>query len=204
MIIKICGITHPEDAALALTLGANWIGILLSKQSKRFVDISLAREIVMAAREKGGIPVGVFVDEGLEQILSSLDKTGIAKVQLHGDGSRACLHSLPSFVEPIVSVGVNSNGIPQTAAPHLNSTHFLMYDHSTPGSGKPLPWSLFQPPTTHPWILAGGLNPRNVRQAIDLLKPNGVDVSTGVSMPGSLRKAPALLEQFIDQVRKEI
>ena len=203
MIIKICGITHPEDAALAASLGANWIGILLSKQSRRYVDLSLAREITLAAKENGAIPVGVFVDESLDEILLNLEKTGIFKAQLHGSGSLTCLHLLPSFVEPIVCVGVKPNGICQTLIGNLNPSHFVLYDHVTPGSGKSLPWNLFQPSTSNPWILAGGLNPQNVQQAIAVLKPNGVDVSTGVSMSGYLRKDPVLLEQFINLVRKK-
>jgi phosphoribosylanthranilate isomerase len=203
MIIKICGITHPEDAALAASLGANWIGILLSKRSRRYVDPSLAHEIAMATKEKGSIPVGIFMDEGLDEILLNLEKTGIIKAQLHGSRSLSCLRFLPSFVEPVICVGVNPNGICQPLTCKLNPSHFVLYDHVTPGSGKSFPWNGFQPSTPNPWILAGGLNPQNVRQAIAVLKPNGVDVSTGVSIPGSLRKDPVLLEQFINLARKK-
>jgi len=193
MKVKICGITDPQDAECAASLGADYIGIIFAEGSKRQVDVSAAKRIARAAIDYGAEPVGVFVDETPEEIFSICKETGIYRLQLHGEISRHALNDLVddfSVIYTMPSVLSKNNSIPPTVT--------LLYDNLKPGSGEPFDWTAFSPPANFRWMLAGGLNPMNVAEAIALLKPYGVDVATGVEFPNSTRKDPALVKAFIE------
>lgn len=81
-MVKMCGITSPEDAAMAARAGANYVGMIVWPKSKRSVSVSLAREIAAAARENGAEPVGVFVDENAAEIESVCDGAGLSIAQV--------------------------------------------------------------------------------------------------------------------------
>lgn len=213
LIIKVCGIVHPDDAVSAAKSGADCIGILFSPKSKRFVETPLAREIAEAASENGATPIGVFVDESYDQIMEILAKTGIKRIQLHGPSARSSLKLLPSFVEPIFVTNLDQRGEPVDTcyegqiedSMRKFQTHYFLYDSSNPGSGTSFPWKTFSNKgKNRPWILAGGLNSENIQEAIEICDPDGVDVSTGVSdlsSPKGLRKDPKRMELFIKIAR---
>lgn len=195
MKVKICGMTHPEDALHAAKSGADFIGILFSERSKRKVSLPLAKEITKAAKENGAIPVGVFVDESVSQILSICELTGLDTLQLHGEESKAALPSLQSLYNIIYAIPVGNEGckIPYIKIP---PSILPLFDSFLGGSGQPFNWDNFTPPERE-WILAGGLTVDNLKQAIELLKPYGVDVSGGVEYNNSIRKDPAKVKEFI-------
>ena len=83
-LVKICGVTNPEDAAMAASLGADFIGMILWPRAKRSVPFSLGAEIAAAAREGGAQPVGVFVDEGGEDIARACEAVGVSIAQVRG------------------------------------------------------------------------------------------------------------------------
>ncbi len=196
MIVKICGITHPEDAAHAALAGADYIGILFSERSKRKVSVSLAKEIVHASKNAGAIPVGVFVEESATQILSFCERAGINDVQLHGEISRAAVPIIQSLYSIIYAIPVEAHGAVSDTI-KLPPSIISLYDGRKGGMGIPFDWAQFSPPARKNWILAGGLTPDNIKDAITLLKPYGVDVSSGVEFNNSLRKDPALVAAFI-------
>lgn len=204
MKIKVCGVTHPQDAELAARLGADYIGIIFAPQSKRCVTSSEAQTIARSARNYGAEPIGVFVDETIEEICSICDQTGIAIPQLHGNISRASVSALkPLFEKMIYAIPVSPDGS-FNLTPELPEGVIPLFDSLAGGSGKKFSWESFSPPKSTPWILAGGLNPNNVAEAIRILKPNGVDVCSDVELPNSRRKDPLLVEAFIQSVKKEI
>src|SRR5690349_3009544 len=84
MKVKICGLTHPEDASYAAHLGADYIGLIFASPSKRRVSIPEAKKIAQAARQAGAQPVGVFLDATADEILSTCKETGLLIVQLGG------------------------------------------------------------------------------------------------------------------------
>ncbi len=197
MKVKICGVTHPEDALHAASCGADFIGIIFAKKSKRRVSIAQAQAIAKAARQGGAETVGVFVDETLEDIVSACKESGINIVQLHGKGAQKCLSQLlPMFT---VIYAVTPNEV-HTLPNHVT----LLVDSSNPGSGECLDWKAFLPPKDIPWILAGGLKPDNVAEAIRILHPHGVDVASGVEMQGSTRKDPFIVEAFITKSKESV
>lgn len=196
MKVKICGITHPEDAAYAVQEGADQIGIIFAPSSKRYVSLPEALAIVDIILQGGAEPVGVFVDESVDQILSICQATGIKTVQLHGAVSPASLTALQEHVSVIYAVYVDAHGM--TSLPqNFPEGAILLFDTLGSGSGRTFHWNTFSPPKTAPWILAGGLTPSNVSTAIALLNPNGVDVASGVEYAHSTRKDPHLVRSFI-------
>ncbi|KAJ7554398.1 hypothetical protein O6H91_06G138600 [Diphasiastrum complanatum] len=116
-IVKICGITNPNDAAIAAEAGATYIGMILYPKSKRSVSLHVAKQIARAAREGGAEPVGVFVDEDATTIQAWCDAVGVSVAQLHGDGARAALFCLPMSLKVIYVLHVDKHGILQTHVP---------------------------------------------------------------------------------------
>ncbi len=201
MKVKICGVTHPEDAEYAASFGADYIGIIFATKSKRKVSLSLAKDIAMVSKNMGVEPVGVFSDQTAEQIVSICDKTGINTVQLHGNISRNAFTFLNGYsIIYAVSVSSKQNVVISQKQNMFSSITYL-YDNSVGGLGKPFNWETFSPPKNIYWILAGGLNYQNVEKAILLLNPNGVDVATGVEFPNVTRKNPILLKKFIQKAK---
>lgn len=200
MKIKICGITHPDDAEQAASAGADFIGIIFAEHSKRRVSLSMAKIISDVSKNCSAEPVGVFVEHSADQIASICKQTEINTIQLHGSVSQQCLEILLKDFLIIYAISVDKNGV--VHHPHsLPSRVIPLYDHSKGGSGMPFNWTAFTPPTHHCWMLAGGLNPENVAEAINLFKPSGVDVSTGVEFPHTPRKNPILVKSFIQAVK---
>ena len=186
MLIKICGVKDYDTAYFAATHGADMVGIVLYPNSKRHVDLPLAREIAAATVKGGALPVLVFKDASASDVLTACETLGIYTVQLHGTAP-----PLPDSYVRILANGSSS----QIRA----DTEFLLFDNAEPGSGVTFDWASFVPPTGVKWILSGGLTTENVVEAIHLLKPDGVDVSSGVERDGSKQKL--LIEQFIEKVR---
>ncbi|MCO5595760.1 hypothetical protein L7F22_049808 [Adiantum nelumboides] len=202
--IKICGVTNAKDATLAAQAGASFVGMILWPKSKRSICVSTAKEIAHAVRFHKAEPVGVFVDEDAETIDSVCSIAGIHIAQLHGERARASLTDLPSHLETIYVVHVDKNGFLQTPLPESNSVDWILLDSLQGGSGHSFDWEQLKNlsiKSRKGWLLAGGLNPENVVTAISMLKPDGVDVSSGVTMPDGLLKDPARVVSFIDAVK---
>lgn len=198
MKVKICGVTHPDDAAHAARMGADYVGIIFSSVSKRNVTPIMGKAIADAAKEAGAEPVGVFVDETADAIFSLCEKTGITRIQLHGERPRASLLPLREYYRIIYAVPVNLDGsflhdIPDGVA--------LLFDSMSGGTGMAFDWRAFSPPPSSEWMLAGGLTPHTVANAVTILRPHGVVVAGGVEYDGSTRKDPRLVQAFIQEAR---
>lgn len=196
MKIKICGITHPDDAEYAACSGADYIGMVFADQSKRKVALPTAKNIADVSKSIGAEPVGVFAGQTVDQIVSICEQAGINTIQLHGAVSQQALEMLLSTYSIIYAISVEKNGIvsqKQSLPPQV----IPLYDHSNGGTGMSFDWKAFTPPKNASWILAGGLNSENVAEAITALNPGGVDVATGVEFPGTIRKDPCLVKAFI-------
>lgn len=191
MIIKICGIKDPEMAFFAAQAGAHLIGIMQYTQSKRYVSPELGREIAIAAREGGARPVAVYVDSSAEEIISTCEQMDIDMVQTYQKNLL-----LPAVLDRIYA---NPEEVLVEVLVRENRD-LLLFDHAS-GTGTAFDWDAFKPPVGHGWILGGGLNPQNVRDAIEKLSPIGVDVSTGVELNGV--KNRELIQEFIKRILNE-
>jgi phosphoribosylanthranilate isomerase len=197
--IKLCGITRPEDAELAASLEAWAIGFILWPQSKRAADPAVAAGIARTMRRRLEL-VGVFVNPTLDEVAHAVEGIGLTHVQLHGDeGPSFCAavaQRTGARVIKAVSIGSGAD-IRDLQRFH---TDFHMLDTGR-GTGQTWDWALAaQRHSKIPVILAGGLTPENVGEAIAAVRPWGVDVASGVeSEPGI--KDPAKVEAFVAAAR---
>lgn len=197
-LVKICGVTHSEDAALAAQDGADFIGVIFAAQATRRVSTQAARTIADTAAKYGAQTVGVFVEQNAGDILRLCRETGIQHAQLHGTPARAAYGELHEKLR-ILFVQSPRQEAP-ALTPSLHPENFIVMDAGG-GTGTPFEYAAFQPPIGARWLLAGGLTPDNVAAAILTLRPHGVDVSSGVCGADPRRKDPAKVRRFLEQVR---
>jgi phosphoribosylanthranilate isomerase len=199
MKVKFCGITRIEDAREAVRLGAWAIGLNHWSGSVRRCDPATAVAISAEVRRKIEV-VGVFVNASLEEIASAVEDEHLAMVQLHGDeGPAFCAEvARRTGAKVIKALPVRSTADLQAAAAFRTDYHLLdAYRPGTPGgTGASFDWSLARGRRSEiPVILAGGLNPENVAEAIEAVRPFAVDVASGIeSAPGI--KDHSLMEAF--------
>jgi indole-3-glycerol phosphate synthase / phosphoribosylanthranilate isomerase len=203
--VKICGITSKEDALLAVSAGADAVGFVFWPGSPRTVDPQAARAIA-AAVPPFILRVGVFVDATAEEMRRVADEVGLDIVQLHGNESPEAVSRAPRRAVKAVRVGPGFR--PDEALRYDGTAAALLLDTRVEGDGRPggtgrvFDWSLVRPVRegTSFLILAGGLTPENVGEAVAAVRPDGVDVSSGVeSAPG--KKDPAKMRAFVEAVR---
>ena len=188
--IKICGVTRPEDADLAADLGAWAVGINLWPSSPRSVPLEQAVELGALLKRRTQT-VGVFVNPTLEEVAKAVEDAQLNMVQLHGDeGSHFCAEvARKTGAKVIKAFPVTSLAAVQGAEAFRTDYH--LFDTVAPdsvrgGTGQTFDWShLAKRQSEIPLILAGGISPDNVRDAIEATDPFAVDVASGVeSSPG--------------------
>jgi len=194
MLIKICGITRPEDAEAAVGAGADLVGFIFVPGTPRALDEARSgwvREV------EGAEKVGVFLDSPLDTVMRVRDLLGLDRIQLHGDEPDSFLEALGEKVIRRVKVGTDIDW-DQTA--RLAERCLPLFD---PGAGDGASWAwetLAVRPAGIRFGLAGGLTPGNVAEAVRVVRPSMVDVSSGVeSEPGI--KDHAKIRNFVANVR---
>jgi phosphoribosylanthranilate isomerase len=189
--VKICGLTREADTALAVSLGVQAVGFVLWPKSPRYVELARVKQIV-ASLPPFVTAVGVFVDPTAEDIANAVS-AGIRLAQVHGAVP-------PSPALPVlraVHLGGNADGLDAEVDP-IETVLLDAYDPVLKGgTGRTIDWARAAAVAARRRVvLAGGLTPDNVRQAITEVRPYAVDVSSGVeSSPGI--KDPALMKAFI-------
>lgn len=207
--IKVCGVTNETDAVLAARLGADAVGLNFYPSSPRFIDTEAAAR-VLRALPPFVEPVGLYVNQPLREVFLHLNGLGgIRTFQWHGAArelcdawpfrmvvafplrDRASLAEMTRYLDTAVRLGKAPAAVLVDA--HVPGMHG--------GTGQTAPWELltdYRPPV--PLILAGGLTPDNVAEAIRRVRPYAVDVASGVERaPG--QKEPEKLKRFIEAVR---
>ncbi|WP_405490382.1 phosphoribosylanthranilate isomerase [Streptomyces sp. NBC_00096] len=195
VFIKICGLRTARDVGAAVAAGADAVGFVFAPGSPRTVDAVTARELVAGVPD-GVLTVGVFRGQSVGEVRRFTEESGVRGVQLHGEegpeefaalcaGGRTLLRATAEHVERCGEYGED----------------LLLIDAPDPGSGKPWNWgsALFTAPAGR-WLLAGGLTPGNVREALDVTGAWGVDVSSGVESERGV-KSPDLIRAFIAAAR---
>lgn len=200
--IKICGITNVEDALLSVDLGANALGFVFYKGSKRYIEPENAKSII-SKLPPFVTTVGVFANQDLDEIKKIKEKAGFDAFQLHGDESPDFCMKLKGKV--IKAIRVKDSIDPKEIESY--PTQAILFDnYSTEaygGTGETFGWEILRGfDTSKKIILSGGLTPENVAQAVKIVNPYAVDVSSGVEEnPG--KKNPDKLKRFIKAVRNE-
>lgn len=217
--IKICGITIKEDARIAIDAGADAIGLNYYTGSKRCVGFLDAKKIVDEVGSQA-LKVGVFVNQTASDLNIIAGDIGLDAVQLHGDQPPSYLLDIERRFPVLRVYRVGSSGFIKIKADLVLCNKFgrspdaVLLDALAAGeyggTGQKLDWSTladraellsFDLPRPIPLILAGGLTPENVAEAIRLVKPQGVDVASGVeSSPG--RKDAEKVKAFVAEARR--
>lgn len=197
MFVKICGLTDVDDALLAVALGADAVGFIMAP-SKRQIAAPRVRDITSRI-PPDALSVGVFRDESKERVVSLADKAGVRAVQLHGRESPSDVAWIAERVPRVIKAV--SAGTDQARRAVDFGVDTILIDAPTPGSGEVFDWSLADTvPIGIRLILAGGLTPDNVADAIATVRPWGVDTASGVERePG--RKDPTALRLFIQNAK---
>lgn len=199
--IKICGITRMDDALVAVEAGVDSIGLVFYGPSPRAITVARASELV--SRLPPFVTVtGLFVNAPVGEILETVAQVGIDVVQLHGDESPEFCKALPGRV--IKALRVASAGDVNLSLGY--DVAAILYDAKISGlpggSGRTFDWSLLQHHSGRcPMILAGGLNPGNVAQAVVEVRPYAVDVSSGVEVAPGV-KDHSLVRKFVHEVHR--
>lgn len=206
MQIKICGITDPKLAYEAAVSRADFIGLVFHRQSRRAVDIDQAIKIAKAAKEGGALPVAVFTTHTAEEMQTICFRTGINIIQLQGDISRNQHYLLPKQYLRFYVREVTADGRTKEEGDVIpgieDRRDYVLFDNHEPGKGTSFCWDNFRYNGKMKFGLAGGLNPNNVQQALEKIKPHLVDVSTGVEDTLG-RKDILLIKEFIRVVRSK-
>ena len=200
--VKICGITRWEDAALACELGAHSLGFNFYDKSPRAIAPAAAWDIIRRLPPFVA-PVGVFVNWESSTVLALAKALRLAAVQLHGDESPACANECARYI-PVIKAFRVGDDFQLLQLDRYRSVSAFLFDAAPTsqssgqfgGTGQATNWSLAREAAqTHKIILAGGLTPENVAEAIRSVRPYAVDVASGVeSSPGI--KDPAKLRDF--------
>ncbi len=204
MRIKICGITQPQQAKAIAQLGATALGFICVPTSPRYVTVEQIQTIV-ASLPVNCDKIGVFADSTLEQIVEVVTQTGLTGVQLHGKESIEFCDRLGQILPKVERIKAIRVKIPEDldqACQYIQHVETLLLDAYHPnqlgGTGQTLDWTnLQQFHPNCPWFLAGGLNPKNIQDALNLVQPDGIDLSSGVERsPGDkdLAKVAQLFE----------
>ena len=200
MLVKICGITRPEDAHAAVRAGADAIGFVFVRSSPRYLAADHAAEIIATLPEHV-LPVGVFVNSSPGEIAGIVERSGIRCVQLHGDEPPGFVHELPVRVWKAFRIS-GEHSLPSMASWQVDAFLLDSWDLAgRGGTGKVFDWRIaVRVAGEGRVILAGGLRPENVAEAVSIVQPYGVDVSSGVeTSPG--KKDAVKIQEFVAAAR---
>ena len=199
--VKICGIKTVADALAAMDAGADLIGFNFYPKSPRYISVGQCRDIMSVMRRYGHIQyVGVFVNSSLEDVRATMETCGLRFAQLHGDESPEMLSSLNGKAfKAFRGIPQEINGFTRQDAPAFLVDAAVKGVYG--GSGITADWSgAAELAKKYPLLLAGGLTPENVADAVRQVKPWGVDVASGVEYtPGQkdLRK----MKEFVQVIK---
>jgi len=199
VFVKVCGITSEEDALLAVAMGADAVGFNFVPSSPRFLAAARAADIAKRLPPEI-LTVGIFRDDARERVVELVHHAGLRAAQLHGretaEDTRWVRERVPVVIKAF------PGGDPELARATDYGADIVMLDSASPGSGQVFDWSLAEgAPSGLRILLAGGLTPDNVGEAIDRVRPWGVDAASGTeSEPGV--KDPTLVRRFVSAARE--
>ena len=197
MFVKICGITNEDDTLLAVAMGADAVGFVFAPSPRQVA----AQQVYDITRRLPPeiLTVGVFRDEHPKLVLDIVNRAGLKAAQLHGNESAQTVAQVAAALRWVIKA--YPAGSPKVAEAASLATDLILLDAPSPGSGRMFDWTLAgEVPEGMRLILAGGLDPDNVADAVRAVEPWGVDVSSGVEKsPG--RKDPIKLKRFVERAK---
>ena len=194
LVVKVCGLTRAEDVIGCAAAGADLVGCIFAAKSPRHVTPAQAAALPRTAAKR----VGVFVEQTVPEILAIMDAAGLDLAQLHGEHSpddcraigegRAIRTFWPQRYPDVASLAA-------AMAAYAGTIRYALLDAGSAGGGhgRTLDWAaLATLAAPMPWLLAGGLGPDNVAEAVRAAKPHGVDLNSGVESSPGLKELTAV------------
>ena len=200
--IKFCGMTRQQDVQFAVALGVDALGFVFVANSARNVEIDHAKKTI-ADVPPFVIKVGLFMNANANEVNAVLNNVKLNLLQFHGDEEENfCTQFEVPYLKAVAMGSIDS--VENFTQQYKSATGFILDSHSQGqmgGSGESFTWS--EAPQMHekPIILAGGLTPDNVAEAISTVRPYAVDVSSGIEASKGI-KDPAKMEQFVKEVHR--
>lgn len=195
--MKICGVTRAEDAEVAVAAGADAIGVNFYPSSPRFCDAAAARAIVEAVAGRA-IVYGLFVNESRERISAVVSDIGVTGIQLHGDEPEELARGWGLPLIRAIRAGARDEV--RRALAMATGYRVLLDSPRGGGSGTAFDATLVEGMDLAEAVVAGGLTPGNVSERIRLLRPWGVDVSSGVEAGPGI-KDPLRVREFVSNAK---
>ncbi|WP_338672101.1 phosphoribosylanthranilate isomerase [Streptomyces sp. SCSIO 30461] len=197
VFIKVCGLRTERDVDTAVAAGADAIGFVFAESVRR-VDPDTALRLALRVPERI-MTVGVFRDQPLDEVRGLIEATGMRAAQLHGDEGSAYYDALRPSGRTLIRGAAVRGDVPRFGE---CGEDILLLDAPVPGAGEA--WDrtgVRLPGPGEMWLLAGGLDPGNVADAVRSARPWGVDVSSGIEISRGV-KSPELIEAFIRAARE--
>lgn len=205
--VKVCGITRPEDAKKATELGVDALGFIFVRKSPRCIDVRKAWDIIRS------IPsfisrVGVFVNSDIEMVKGVVDECGLSQVQLHGEESVDYCRQLKDWRRSLSickAFRVRKDSCGEELENYTDNVHSILLDTYVSGraggTGETFDWQVIDHLALQkPLILAGGLTPENVAEAVSVARPYAIDVNSGIEDRPGIKNHQKMLAVF-DAVR---
>jgi phosphoribosylanthranilate isomerase len=202
--IKFCGLTRAGDVRLASELGVDAVGFVFAEQSKRRIEPEEARAMRTALAPFVD-SVALFMDNTVEEVREIVRHVRPSLLQFHGDENEAFCKSFGVPYLKVIAMGNASeqaNTSPRVRYPGAAGFVFDSNASGEPGgSGNTFDWSRIPADPGKPWLLAGGLKPENVFDAIIATRPWGVDVASGIELSPGIKDGDRM-RQFVEEVRR--
>ncbi len=212
-LVKICGLRETETLSAALESGADFIGLVFYPPSPRYVDVAAAKKLAEFIKgsdvSKNVRTVGLFVDPSDGLLGEVLEHVGLDMVQLHGSETPERVRVVgETYKLPVIkALPVASESDLNPVSAYEAAADWLLFDAKPAdsnlpgGTGKSFDWSLLEGRTfSKPWMLSGGLHAGNIAQALDILRPDAVDVSSGVESVRGI-KDEGKIRAFINAIK---
>ena len=201
--IKFCGLTRPQDVRQAVELGVDALGFVFVDKSVRNVDLDTAAELVREVPPFVNT-VGLFMNASMREVANVIKRVRLNLLQFHGDEDELFCKQFDIPYIKAVPMGSTSS-LEAYCGRYPSATGFILDSHAEGqmgGSGERFDWKKLPKSLKKPMILAGGLTVDNVAEAIRVVRPYAVDVSSGIEA-GKGIKDPAKMEKFIKEVHRD-
>lgn len=216
--VKICGLSEPNTVTAAIESGSDFIGFVFYEASPRHVDIEIAKYLTSFIPDNVQ-KVGLFVDPDDQYLTNVLNDVPLSMIQLHGDETPERITEIKEkFGLPVMkALPISSKDDLEEAISYDGIADWLLFDARPQvilqaigpgkkllpgGNGAPFDWNILKDyQGTTPWMLAGGLTPENVTEALTLLSPMAVDVSSGVETDRGIKDADKI-RSFLNAVKQ--